>query len=243
MWMLFPSLMFCAISCFAEVFISSHAELEPYLDRENVLMVASPGRSGSMLLTEILTRDAPQYEVIKSHLLPPSKKFLGKIIFIYSDPNVAAESTLHMCMDESWARSHFRHVESSDRPWLKRLKSKQTKKENLLMYDALGFAKQLSEWLEGGTKMADEKSARILAVKYEHLWDPEIQDKIKVFLDLEQFHLPEKKSRGVKTLSLEEREMRKQYNLGSPSAPRYAAYDKAREIWANSPPHLFLKLR
>ena len=51
------------------------------------------------MLTEQFSRFYQAHEVFKTHLLPPDKRFLGKIVFIFSNPDQAAESALYLGYD------------------------------------------------------------------------------------------------------------------------------------------------
>src|ERR1700738_3483663 len=81
-----------------DFFISKRGQLEPYYRHKHVVMIASPGRSGSTLLTDLMKKYALKYRVIKTHLLPPDTRYKGKILFIFSNPDKAAESALHLVL-------------------------------------------------------------------------------------------------------------------------------------------------
>jgi len=216
---------------------------------EDVILIASPGRSGSTMLTDVAKKCRTHQKILKTHLLPPSSQFVGKILFIFSNPDQAAESALHRVLNSpSNGKTHFLNVESSDYRWFKKIgenANNQTETNNLLGYDALGCVKQLEEWLHNKTQPCDLQSAQILAIKFEHLWEPETAQAIKEFLQISSFKLPPRLERGydAKALSSKELAFRKVYNLGTDEQPYYRAYDKARELWEQAPPFQFLNLR
>jgi hypothetical protein len=229
-------------------FVSHDDEFMKYLDREDVLLIASPGRSGSTLLTSAAKKHAIGYKVVKTHRLAP-KKFKGKILFIFSNPDQAAESALFLTLHfKNWGNPHFSHVFSSDQKWLKKIGGdarKQTLENNYLSYDALGVGKHLKKWLIDAVAPSSLYKANVLAIKYENLWDVETRSAIMQFLSLEHWDLPEKKQRGYleSQLTEEEKSYRKLYNSGSSDNPRYEAYDTARQLWILAPPFQFLKLK
>ena len=225
-------------------FISAKEKLNPFHHKSNVVMVCSPGRSGSTILFLALNQRHNRRTVLKSHLLPPTNAFKGKIVFIFGNPDKAAESALHRMLEDSvFADHHFKHVENADRGWLKKIgnSKKQTTEENLLAVDALGCQGQLESWLHTKTVSCSKEEAQILAVKFEDLWS--VADVIQKFVGF-QFTLPLKKERGCAETQLtqEEKRYRELYNLGTKENPRYAAYDKARELWEKAPPFQYLKL-
>lgn len=229
-------------------FIATRQQLKRYYDDKKVVMIASPGRSGSTLLTDVVKRYATDYAVLKTHILPPSAKFKGKILFIFSNPDKAAESVLHrLVLSKTGGKTHFFHVESADQKWFERIGENarnQSNENNLLAYDALGCEVQLEQWLYKKVSPSTIKEAQVLAVKYEHLWDQETVDAIKEFLELKVFKLPPKEERGCGAADLTSMEIRfkKIYNEGMESQPRYAAYDRARDLWRNAPSLQFFKL-
>ncbi len=236
------------ISLFSEflTFLDDEKKLEPFYEYDNILLIASTGRSGSTLLNDSLCKYARNYHIVKTHILPPNKKYQGKIIFIFSNPDKAAESTLHLSIqNEWWGTHHFYHVKSSDHNWLLKIESttKQTLEDNLLAYDALGCRTHLVEWLYLTTPSAQE-NAQILAIKYENLWDSQTIDAIKTFLKIDDFALPVQNTRGCKLEELDAREIlfRQTYNLGTEEDPIYQAYDLAREIWKKAPAVQYLNL-
>jgi hypothetical protein len=239
----FLSLLSLPVKGNAHGFFETQSQMFPYCSRENVLLVASPGRSGSTMLGTAMDEYASKkYEVFRTHLLPPKSNFQGKIVFIFS-----ALSVLYLSIrDENFGFAHFFNVETSDRLWLREIRNtkRQTFTNNLLTYDALRIGKYLQEWLEVRTKPCTPSDAQILAVKYENLWDTETIQEIKNFLGIDSFELPTKKQRGYKEYYLfsREREARNHYNLGTKEQPRYAAYDEAREIWEHAPPFQYLKI-
>lgn len=232
---------------YADNFIATRKRLEAYSDNPDVVMVASTGRSGSTMLTAMVKKYDTAHLVLKTHLLPPDQNFKGKIIFIFSNPDKAAESALYMLLhNKSFAKTHFYHVETADLDWLKKIGGprRQNGKDNLLAYDALGTYEHLKIWLFDKTQPTDPDHAQILAIKFENLWDKKTIQAIKDFLGLTEFKLPTKKTRGRKTSELYTREMkfRKKYNLGTDSHPRYAAYDEARILWEQAPPFQYLNV-
>ncbi len=228
-------------------FIYSREEYDQKLTLPNALVIASTGRSGSTLLFDQLKNYAsPQYDVYKTHLLPPSTQFDGKIIFVFSNPDKAAESALNMTMTRPYKRIHFSNLESTDRIWLERLAGKacQTEEDNLLAYDGLGTAQHLKEWLLTKTIPTTLAEANILAIKYEHLWDMETIAAIKEFLQIPEFDLPPFRPRGKSYANKPNIIAIKQlYNQGSDDEPLYQAYDEARPLWKAAPPFQYLKLR
>lgn len=185
---------------------------------------------------------------MKTHLLPPDQRFKGKILFIFSNPDKAAESALHrITHSPSNGRTHFSNVESADQKWfdeIDRNGNHQTLEKNLLAYDALGCFRQLKDWLHKKVQPCDLQEAQILAIKYEHLWDAETILAIQEFLQLPAFDLPPKRERGRDSdeLSAQEKSFKKRYNLGTEDEPIYRAYDKARKLWEKAAPFQFLKL-
>lgn len=228
-------------------FLYKRKHLEHYSNHSDAVVIASPGRSGSTLLTDVIYQSEAIQTVIKTHLLPPKHTFKGKILFIFSNPDLSAESALHMTIsDPLFGILHFRHVETSDPTWLARLgnTTRQTLQDNLLAYDALGTYDQLNQWLYVQTKPALESQAQILAIKYENLWDSKTQKAIKSFLNLKTLVMPLKKMRGYDKNSISPIELlfREKYNLGSNENPKYAAYTEARVLWETAPPFQFLKI-
>lgn len=244
-------LLLCLISLFMHsfsyaTFIASRDQFHKCSYRQCIL-VASTGRSGSTMLTSRLMKFISPKFVFKTHLLPPDADFKGKIIFIFSNPDFAAESALYMIFhNNSFPKTHFNHVETADRNWVTQLggTTHQTEKDNLLSYDALGNYEHLKVWLGERTESCKLVNAQIFAVKYEHLWDPSTLQALRRFLNISYFSLPPKRERGkdeAKLLPLEKR-MRELYNLGTKNNPRYAAYDDARLLWKEAPPFQFLRI-
>jgi len=226
-------------------FLAKRKQLEKCAEYENCILVASTGLSGSTLLTESLKISAPKRPVCKTHLFPPIS-FLGKIIFIYSNPDRVAEAALNRSLrSPAFGADHFRHMEDSDLLWLNKVGStdNQTESDNMLAYDALRITLHLKKWLID-LKRCPAKVANVMAVKYEHLWDKEVIEEMKKFLGISRILLPTKKMRGhsLHTLNEKERQMRLRYNLGTEKYPRYVAYDEARTIWMTAPPVLYLSL-
>lgn len=231
------------------LFISTIDELRPYHDNANVVIIASPGRSGSSMMTQCMRKyAATQYTILKTHLLPPDHRYKGKIIFIFSNPDKGAESALHRMMTrEKFGRLHFQHVETSDLNWWKGIgenAQNQTVDNNLLSYDALGCFEQLKGWLFDRAKPCDSEEAQILAIKYENLWEKPTIDAIKSFLNLKTFKLPPYSPRGYDQDELEtnERIFRNTLNVGTPNDPLYSAYDEARVLWQQAPAFQYLKI-
>lgn len=229
-------------------FIAKRENLERYYNKESVVMIASTGRSGSTMLTEQISKFMPTQNVLKTHLLPPEARFKGKIIFIFSNPDQAAESALYMTLHyKTFAKNHFAYMETADLNWLKKIggdATQQTAENNLLSYDAFGTYEHLKVWLHTRTEPVDPEEAQILAVKYENLWDRATVQAMRKFLNIPNFTLPPKKARGREKEKLYSKEIqfRKMYNLGTKENPRYAAYDDARALWEYAPPFQYLKI-
>lgn len=228
------------------LFIANEDQLDRFFGKTNIIMIASPGRSGSTLLTNLIYQQVPSCDIIKTHMLPPYGKYTGKILFIYSNPDKAAESALHMTIkDALWGKQHFYHVKTSDQAWLNKIgdTTNQSYKDNLLSYDALGVYQHLVEWLYKPVPCSFEE-AQILAIKYEDLWLSSTIDSINQFLGITNFTLPIKKERGydLKDLTRKEINFRRGYNLNTPDEPIYSAYDMAREIWKTAPSIQYFKL-
>ena len=238
------------VSCFLAFplsanFIKEQKELEPYSSNENVIVIASSGRSGSTFLTEVIEEKAPQKVVLKMHRLPPKGPFAGKIIFIFSNPDKAAESAFHRSLnDPLFGVEHFIHLEGADKAWIQKLHSSayQTVEHNLLAYDALGIEQHLKQWLTL-EKAGSLAQANVLAVKYEHLWDENTKEALAEFLGVKKLSLPQKRKRGQYTLSPKERRIRSFYNVGTGDDPRYEAYEKARALWEEALPFQPLVLK
>ena len=229
------------------IFIANRDTLKKYDRIPNVVMIASTGRSGSTMLTRQLKKYIPSKLVLKTHLLPPDRSFQGKIIFIFSNPDQAAESALYMTLHkERFGKRHFSFVETADRNWLNRIGGahNQTEHDNLLSYDALGIYQHLKMWLYTRTRPVDSKNAQILAIKYENLWEKKTVQAIRNFLNIHYFKLPPKRPRGYEQESLFPQEItfRNIYNLGTATEPQYAAYDDAKILWEAAPPFQFLQI-
>lgn len=230
------------------VMIGTQRNLQSFYERSDTIMVCSPGRSGSSLLTDVIAKSAPGYLILKSHLLPPKKSYKGKIVFIFSNPDKAAESALHLTIkDPGFGQTHFFHVETSDHNWLKKLgnSQNQNEKHNLLSDDALGCTQQLASWLHKDTKPCSPEKAQILAIKYEHLWEQETIEEIKSFLAIDTLDLPPKRERGYRSDILDPKEahLRQIYNIGSEEMPIYKVYNQARSFWEEAPPYQYLNIR
>lgn len=237
------------LHCFAATWQFTYTrEAYQKYNRADVVLVASPGRSGSTFLADQLQEKVtPQYLVVKSHLLPPDHSFIGKILFIFSNPDVAAESALKRVLaSKAFAIDHVNHVESVDWKWVEKLGGLYNIDiaNNILSYDVLGCTLQLTEWLHNKTIPCTKDKATILAIKYEHLWDADTIKAINEFLGLEHFSLSAYRHRVHnfnEDLPLE-KEIRLVYNLGTISDPKYKAYDDARSMWENAPPFQYLKI-
>jgi hypothetical protein len=236
--------MFFSFQINAVPFIAKPESLKKYYNRKDVVLVASPGQSESSQVALAVEKYASDYMAIESHLLPPNKKFLGKIIFIFSNPDKAAEAALHQTMsDENFGGMQFFHIETADANWLKKIgdTTQQTASHNLLSYDALGCYRHLVKWLKDKTPCSPQE-ARILAIKFESLGDPLVTNSIKEFLNIDDFVLPDEFCCHVsEVLSDKELELKALYNLSAPEEPRYKAYDKARKIWEYAPVIQYLK--
>lgn len=238
----------CPFDCKAGV--STRVELEKVSHNPNVILVASTGRSGSTMLFDQINRynlsHGKKFEVIKTHLLPPDACFLGKAVFIFSNPDQATDSAFYRTFNErNFGFFHFKYVETADRVWLNKIKGtdNQTMEDNLLAYDALGINKHLEEWLFVRTTPSSLKTAQILAIKYENLWDNDTLEAIRVFLNFPDLQLPKKRPRGIHKVEYPRyAEIKAKYNLGTDADPRYAAYDDARVLWEQAPPYQFLKI-
>ncbi len=225
-------------------FIPTHKALEPFYEEKEVILIASMGRSASTMLTDIITEANPSKVVLKTHILPPRPDFKGKILFIFSNPDKAAESALHvMLRDELFGKLHFIHMESSNMSWFDEIQDTrlQTLEHNLLAYDALGITKQMRAWLQD-TLICPVEEAQILAVKYEDLWKPRTIKAIELFLEIDHLAFPPYIPRGYTELYENELEFRNTYNLGTWEEPIYSAYDEARIIWEQALPFRFMKI-
>lgn len=233
---------------YEDSFLQTKEEYSAYMDRKDVILIASPGRSGSTLLVDVMKKQFVDRFILKTHQSVPSY-FSGKIIFIFSNPDLAAESLLHWTLESSeWGIAHFYNVFSSDKKWLDGLGldfSQQTLECNLLMYDALGYERHITEWLFIFTESSTCSEAQILAIKYENLWDEKTQNAIKQFCSVPNLILPEKKQRGYGNEQLSELEalIRNFYNEGTLENPQYKTYDDSRKIWQEAPPFQFLKIK
>jgi len=238
-------LIWTTLPCNAKTFIAQRKDLPHYYGKSDYVLIASTGRSGSTMLTEQMLKFMPKKKVLKTHLLLPSRDFKGKILFIFSNPDQAAESALFMTLHKrGFGSHHFVYVETADRTWYQHIggSSKQNLKHNLLSYDALGTAEHLQAWLHDQVKASSPDRAQILAIKYENLWDVETMQAIRNFLNLPDFELPAKRSRGHQNLHANEIAFRQAYNLGTEEDPIYTAYDEARVLWEQAPPFQFLKI-
>lgn len=226
-------------------FIPTHKALEPFYEEKEVILIASMGRSASTMLTDVIAEANPSKVVLKTHILPPRPDFKGKILFIFSNPDKAAESALHvMLRDELFGKLHFIHMESSNMTWFDEIQDTrlQTLEHNLLAYDALGITKQMRSWLQD-TLICPVEEAQILAVKYEDLWKPRTIKAIELFLEIDHLEFPPYIPRGYTELDENELEFRNCYNLGTWEEPIYSAYDEARILWEQALPFRFLKIR
>ncbi|HAB99880.1 MAG TPA: hypothetical protein DCE71_08670 [Parachlamydiales bacterium] len=226
-------------------FVENSQDFFSYMNDPQCLVIASPGRSGSTLLVKCIAKSAEDRLVLKTHQFVP-KEFQGKVLFIFSQPDRAAESALHKLLeDKDFGQLHFDHLFTSDKEWLSEIgydTRKQSLRHNLLAYDALGTGEHLQKWLLDWVAPASKETAQILAIKYEHLWDAETQEAIRTFCHLDHFELPPKKERGCeeKKMSPLELLLRRVNNEERKDEPEYKAYDHARELWKKAPPFQFL---
>lgn len=236
----FLSMSSCAYSF---IFVRTPEEFLNIPNTENSILIASIGRSGSTLLTEVIEKSVlSERTVFKTHSLSPSKKFYqGKILFIFSDPNQSIESVLHrMLIDPQFSKDHFRHVTTADQEWFVQFGLQQTAEHNVLSYDALGYFEHLHQWLLLETNTSPQE-ARTLAIKYENLWDQETQEAICSFLQIDHLDIPPQETRGKFFLLDQQKEFRAAHNIGSTKAPIYPAYAPATRIWRDSPPLSYFK--
>lgn len=228
-------------------FIATRKELAKYCSDPKVVVVASTGRSGSTMLTDVLEKLCSNRKVVKTHLLAPNKRCKAKVIFIFSNPDLAAESALHVTLsDNNFGKQHFKHVETANRMWLSKIQDsrRQTIDHNLLAYDALRCFDHLNSWLFTRTMPSSREEANILAIKYEELWEQNTINALKEFLNLKKCTLPPYKPRGYQEHELLPNELvfRKAYNIGTYDQPIYSAYNDARALWKNAPPFQYLKI-
>lgn len=228
--------------------IGRSADLLNFHNKKNSILICSPGRSGSTMMYGVLCKCAKGYKILKSHMLPPSKQYKGKVIFIFSNPDKAAESALHKTInDQVFGHNHFLHVESSDLNWYRKIGStiNQSKKHNLLNYDAFGCAKQLQSWLYKDTKKSSPQNAQVLAIKFEELWNPKTIAAIEQFLGIDKLQLPPLRERGYSGEELypKEQQFRNLYNQGTEEEPIYPAYRVARALWKNAKPFEYFRLK
>lgn len=236
--------------CYSEAlaWVNRNEDLMRSHNQENSILICSPGRSGSSMLTGVLCLCAPGRKILKSHMLPPSKEFKGKVIFIFSNPDLAAESALHRTINEvGFGHSHFFHVETSDMNWYRKIgkTTAQNQKHNLLNYDALGCTKQLQSWLYEDTKKSSSRSAQVLSIRFEDIWDPKTIAAIESFLQIKKLELPPKRERGYSgdELNPQEKMIRKKFNKGTEEDPRYDAYKKARILWKKAKSFEYFRLK
>ncbi|MBS0654266.1 MAG: hypothetical protein JSR46_00670 [Verrucomicrobia bacterium] len=228
------------------IFVPTRGDLAQYNGNSEYVMVASTGRSGSTMLTDRLCKYLPEQYVLKSHLLPPSKAYKGKILFVFSSPDQTAESTLYMALHvKNFGVHHFANVETSSIAWRRNpsMITNPDAKHNLFTFDALGLERHLQVWLHTGVVPASVDEAQILALKYENLWDEETVEAIRSFLKIPEFTLPEWRPRGHQDLTEKEIELRKAHNVGTEEEPIYRAYDKARALWEQAPAFEFFKIK
>ena len=103
------------LQVYSSWFLRNQEEFLEYKDNPNIVVIASPGRSGSTMLTQSIVNCSSSYRVLKTHCLPPQKDFKGKILFIYSDPNKAVESVFSYSLrDGNFGKEHFINMEGSD---------------------------------------------------------------------------------------------------------------------------------
>ena len=226
-------------------FISSPDDLNEYIHDCKIVIIASMGRSASTMLTETIRHYAKEYTVLKTHLAPDSRH-CGKTMFVFSNPDQAAESALYRMMYRSPSNgfTHVKHLFSADRKWFAKIGNNaknQTDKDNLLAYDGLGYEKHLTYWLFKKVKKCSPDKATILAVKYENLWDEETVEAINKFLRIPEFRLPPRIERGCSSYEIPSKMRRfiALYNQGTAEQPIYRAYDKARRLWQEAKPFEF----
>lgn len=229
-------------------FIVTPAHYDEICEDPDVIVVASTGRSGSTLLFMTLANFVKGKRMLKTHCLPPKASFRGKILFIFSNPDLAAESALYQSLrHRQFGDEHFINLETADQDWLLAINNctlHQTLEHNLLGYDAFGCAKHLESWLHLDTLPSPLQEAQVMAIKYENLWEPATMQAIKDFLCLDALQFPLKRKRGRKFQALSEIEklMKLKYNRGTEEIPQYTAYDDARTLWKIAPPYQFLKI-
>jgi hypothetical protein len=233
------------LQAFSE-FLSEREQLKDLNCLDSDLICASSGRSGSTMFTKFLVSKFPTSRVFKMHLLPP-EKFSGKIIFLYSNPHKAAESALHQFyLDKNFSYLHVRHMESSLKEWHLELDDESNDKllENILKLDLIGYGEQIKQWVYE-LENSDVTNAKVMAIKYENLWDEETLVNLANFLGIESVNLPEWKQRGDfhHELSFKERSLINTYNLGTTDHPKYQAYDFAYNLWESAPPFSFHTLK
>ncbi len=216
------------------------------LQYPDTLVIASPGRSGSHMLTDtMLDYAVPKYRIGKTHLLPPTIPFQAKIIFIFSNPDKVAESILNKMINHyDWFSLHVKNVETTDLAWVEKVGKGILLEDNLLTYDALGSERQLKEWLFIQTIPCPLEKAQILAVKYENIWEPETIAAIKEFLQVSELQLPTYQPRSESYMSDRRiNALKTLYNEGSNDEPKYRAYEEARVYWKFAPSFMYLKMR
>lgn len=239
----------CAVPQDSEAFgvIRTREGLKYCCKKPQLVMVASTGRSGSTMITQQLDQYLGHGRVLKTHILPPDRScFKGKILFIFSNPDKAAESVLYQILhQERFWEEHFVHIETADRKWQKKigLPQNQTEENNLLSYDALGIYEHLKVWLHAKTSPTTAEKGQILAIKYENLWEKETIIAIRDFLNIPNFKIPKWEERGHTDLFPDEIAFKQRHNLGTEEDPRYPAYDEARKLWEEAPPFQYLNIR
>ena len=130
---MFMSMFFCSTAEPAR-FIPDVEALVPYYGKENVVMITSPGRSGSAMLAEAVAKFRHNGPTLKSHLLRPPPSYIGKVLFIFSSPDKAAESALHTTLrSTAFGKQHFYNVKTSDMQWLAKLGGNQGAKTSLII--------------------------------------------------------------------------------------------------------------
>lgn len=227
------------------VFIKNQNEISELNCSDLDIMCASIGRSGSTMLTKSIKNNFPDRKILKTHILPP-QNFAGKIIFIFSNPYHSIESVMNQFRDSNFTYNHIRNLESSSLDW--HLPNNQYYNnliiENLFKVDLLGLEKQLKDWVYN-LEEANENEAKVMAIKYEKLWDDQTQKMIAKFLNVDEFKLPVQKSRGIfkNKLSKKEKRLLQQYNIGSVDNPYYEAYEVAYDLWKNAPDYSFHSLK
>jgi hypothetical protein len=227
-------------------FLKTRKDIENWMNSSNSIVIASSGRSGSTLLFDLFASRKFKKNVIKTHLLPPISLSKAKTIFIFSNPDQCAESSMYKMMESSWFFFwHVRHCENSIQEWHLELQdSKFTSLDNHpLAKDGLAVAEQIQKWVFSFPEL-EIKEANLMCVKYENLWEPATILAIEKFLKIRKLPLPAFKQRGYSDdqLSDFQKQAREIYNYGTKKNPKYHAYDEARELWEKAPAYKFCRM-